>query len=125
MMPCMRDDTVRHQIRYLRECIKADEALALVAGDGWPEPTDKVVSALRADGFTDEQIRLIFNWGPFAQVHTPICCSASSTSWKCSTPSGGRPTKKPSGAAFTHCCTCTGTRQAGNRHGGQTSRMPV
>ncbi|WP_329374417.1 hypothetical protein [Streptomyces sp. NBC_01483] len=60
----MRDDTVRHQIRYLRECIKADEALALVAAAGWPEPTDKVVSALRADGFTDEQIRLIFNWGP-------------------------------------------------------------
>ncbi|MGW1910840.1 hypothetical protein ACWCQS_08950 [Streptomyces sp. NPDC002076] len=43
----MRDDTVRHQIRYLRECIEGDEALALVAGDDWPGPTDKVVSALR------------------------------------------------------------------------------
>ncbi|OQD51654.1 hypothetical protein BM536_038960 [Streptomyces phaeoluteigriseus] len=64
MMPCMRDDTVRDQIRYLRECIKADEALALVAGEGWPEPTDEVASALRSDGFTDEQIRLYFNWGP-------------------------------------------------------------
>jgi hypothetical protein len=64
MMPSMRNDTVRHQIQYLRECIKTDEALALVAADGWPGPSDKVVSALRANGFTDEQIRLIFNWGP-------------------------------------------------------------
>ncbi|MEU9271959.1 hypothetical protein AB0E04_42135 [Streptomyces sp. NPDC048251] len=60
----MRDDTMRDQIRYLRECIAADEALALVAGDGWPELTDQVASALRSDGFTVEQIRLIFNWGP-------------------------------------------------------------
>ncbi|MER5914554.1 DUF6221 family protein [Streptomyces sp. NPDC001982] len=60
----MRDDTVRHQIRYLRECIKVDEALALTAADGWPEPTDKTIGALRAGGFMDEQISLIFRSGP-------------------------------------------------------------
>ncbi|MEV7211430.1 MULTISPECIES: hypothetical protein [unclassified Streptomyces] len=60
----MRDDTVRDQIRFLRECLDGEEALALVAGDGRPEPTCEVVSALRAGGFTDEQIRTIFTWGP-------------------------------------------------------------
>lgn len=64
MMRRMRDDTVRDQIRFLRDCLDGEEALALVAGDGWPGPTDEVISALRAGGFTDEQIRLIFTWGP-------------------------------------------------------------
>lgn len=125
MMPRMRDDTLRQQIQYLRECIKTDEALALVVADGWPEPTDKMVNALKTEGFTDEQIQFISSWGPVAQVPTPICCSASSTSWKRSLPSGGQRTRVPCGAASIHCCTCTGTRQAGNRSGGRTSPMRV
>lgn len=64
MMPRMRDDTLRQQIQYLRECLKTDEALALVVGDGWPEPTDKMVNALKTEGFTQEQIQFIFSWGP-------------------------------------------------------------
>lgn len=64
MMRRMRDDTVRDQIRFLRECLDSEEALALMAGDSWPEPTDEVLSALRTGGFTDEQIRMMFTWGP-------------------------------------------------------------
>ena len=64
MMPHMGDDTVHQQIQFLRECIKIDEALALVVSDGWPEPTDKLVNALQTAGFTDEQIQFIFSWGP-------------------------------------------------------------
>jgi hypothetical protein len=119
----MRDDPVRDQIRFLRDCLDGEEALAVVAGDGWPEPTGEVVSALRAGGFTDEQIRLILPGGPVARLYTPICCSAFLISWQRSAPSDGRLTKRPYGAAFTRCCICTETRQAGSRNGGRTSHM--
>ncbi|MFF7764227.1 hypothetical protein [Streptomyces griseorubiginosus] len=68
----MRDDTVRQQIQYLRECIKTDEALALVVADGWPEPTDQMVNALKTEGFTDEQIQFIFSWAGRAGAYADL-----------------------------------------------------